>query len=102
MEPQYHYAPVSEAVAELRKKGFTEDFNLQRNCISCNSARFAADEFEIAEIYKYEGESDPADEAMVYGIILASGVKGVLVTGDEINTEEVEADLLRKLHRHYL
>ena len=29
MKPTYHYATVSEALKELNKKGFLQDFNLQ-------------------------------------------------------------------------
>jgi hypothetical protein len=28
-----HYATVSEAIEQLRQKGFTMDFNLEKNCI---------------------------------------------------------------------
>ena len=78
MERQmYHYATVTQALAELKEKGFTEDFNLQEDRIKQNP-----DEFEIVHIYRYEGESDPGDEATVYGIKSKKGENGVFVAGD--------------------
>ncbi len=78
MERQmYHYATVSQALAELAEKGFTKDFNLEENRIVENP-----DHFEIVHIYRYEGESDPGDEATVYGIKSSEGENGVFVAGD--------------------
>lgn len=78
MERQmYHYATVTKALEELKEKGFTTDFNLDEKRIIDNP-----DDFEIVHIYRYEGESDPGDEATVYGIKSNSGEKGVFVAGD--------------------
>ena len=78
MERQmYHYATVSKALEELKEKGFTTDFNLQESKITDSP-----DDFEIVHIYRYEGESDPGDEATVYGIKSKDGERGVFVAGD--------------------
>ncbi|MBD3581155.1 hypothetical protein [Flavobacterium selenitireducens] len=73
----YHYATVSKALEELAQKGFTTDFNLEEERITGNP-----DGFEIVHIYRYEGESDPGDEATVYGIRSNKGEMGVFVAGD--------------------
>jgi hypothetical protein len=93
----YHYATVSEAINELRKLGFTTDFNLEENCIVCHSDKFEPDHFEITQIYRYEGDTDPADEATVYGIESNTGLKGILVTGYGANSESMSEAMLRKL-----
>jgi len=97
MDNTFHYATVSEAIDALRSKGFTEDFNLEENCIVSKPSKFSHEEFEITEVYRYEGNSDPADEATVYGIISSSGIKGVLVTGYGISTDTLSAAILKKL-----
>jgi hypothetical protein len=97
MEQHFHYATVSEALAELNKKGFTVDFNLEENCIVCNMGKFTPDDFEIVEVYRYEGNTDPADEATVYAIESKTGVKGVLVTGYGMYDDIVSTELLHKL-----
>jgi hypothetical protein len=72
----YHYATVSKALEELKEKGFTVDFNIQETKIINNPS-----DFEIVHIYRYEGESDPGDEATVFGIKSITGEKGVYVAG---------------------
>ena len=93
-----HYATVSEAIEALRKQGFTTDFNLEKNCIVCHPEKFDPDDFEIVDVYRYEGNSDPADEATVYAIESKTGLKGVLVTGYGISTDTMSTEILNKLH----
>jgi len=100
MSIKYHYATVSKAIDELREKGYTEDFNLHENCLVCNSGRFSDEEFEVTEIYFYEGESDPGDEATVYGIASKAGIKGILVTGDETFSDTMSDRVIDKLLVH--
>ena len=95
-----HYATVSEAINKLRAKGFTLDFNLQENCLVCNDNKYNADEFDITDIYRYEGNSDPGDEAAVYGIQSKNGEKGILVSGYGLSTDQMSADILKKLSGH--
>lgn len=97
MDTHYHYATVTHAINALREKGFTEDFNLEENCIASKPGKFTHEEFEITEVYRYEGDSDPADEATVYGIISSTGVKGVLVTGYGMSSDAMSTAILKKL-----
>lgn len=93
MERQmYHYATVSQALDELAEKGFTVDFNIQEGRI-INSPH----DFEIVQIYRYEGESDPGDEAMVFGIKSSTGEKGVFVAGLSAFTDNSAAMVLNEL-----
>src|SRR5687768_4259417 len=93
----YHYESVSVAINDLRQRGYTEDFNLQENCLVCNQHKFNADEFEIHEVYRFEGNTDPADEAVVYGIESVNGLKGILVDGYGYSSQEMPQAIARKL-----
>lgn len=97
MEPSFHYSTVSEAINHLRSKGFNLDFNLEENCISGTNCRFTPEQFEIVEVFRYEGNSDPADEAVVYAILSEDGQKGILVTGYGVSDDPVSERMLRKL-----
>ena len=88
----YHYATVSKALDELKEKGFTVDFNLNEDRI-----KNSVDEFEIVHIYRYEGQSDPGDEATVYGIKSNKGEKGVYVAGDLSMAEKSASRTLYEL-----
>lgn len=81
MTQMYHYATVSKALDELNEKGFTYDFNLHEEDIVKNPTKY-----EIKHIYRYEGNTDPGDEAVVYGIQSTSGKKGVFVAGFAANS----------------
>ncbi len=96
MERELHYATVSEAIEKLRIKGFTTDFNLEENCIACSHGKFEAEDFEIVDVYRYEGNTDPADEATVYAIESKNGIKGVLVTGYGASEDSMSTAILNK------
>ena len=91
------YATVSEAINDLKKRGFTEDFNLKENCLVCNEKKFYAPDFSITEVYRFEGATDPADEAIVYGIEGIDGTKGSLVNGYGYSAEPMADAIVQKL-----
>ena len=93
----YRYDSPSQAINELKKRGYTEDFNLQENCIICKGQKLSADEFEIKEVYRFEGDSDPTDEAIVLGIESSNGLRGVLVNGYGYSSEPLADEIERKL-----
>jgi hypothetical protein len=99
MERHNHYETVVDAINLLRGKGFDIDFNLSENCIVCHVDQFYSDDFEIIHVYRYEGNSDPGDEATVYGIESKTGLKGILVTGDPSSLDSVTIEILQKLGR---
>jgi hypothetical protein len=101
MKQQFHYATVTEAIEQLRKQGFTLDFNLKENHLTAGDQAYPAGEFEIVDLYRYEGASDPGDEATVYALASASGLKGVLVSGYGISTDDDSAETLKQLHYKY-
>ena len=96
----YSYDTLSEAVNDLRNRGFTVDFNLQENCLVCHNDKFNIEDFEVAEVYRFEGNTDPADEAIVFGIESKTGVRGLLVSGYGISAEGMSAEMARKLSLH--
>ncbi len=91
------YDTVSEALTGLKKRGFDLDFNLQENCLVCQDTRFDVNDFEIVETYRFEGDTDPSDEAIVYAIESKNGKKGVLVNGYGISADEMSSDMAKKL-----
>lgn len=91
---------LSQIIEQLRKEGYEEDFNLQQNCLECRQGDFKVfhDEFVIDRTYRFEGESDPADEATLYAISAPKyGIKGILVNGAGIYTEDITDEMLHSL-----
>jgi hypothetical protein len=77
----YTYDTVSEALTNLKKRGYAHDFNLKGSQMECKQLgqQWHGDDLTIEETYRFEGNSDPADEAVVYAIKAADGVKGTFV-----------------------
>ena len=97
MHHKSHYATVTEAIDKLRSEGYNMDFNLEENCIVCGIQKFETEDLEIVDVYRYEGDSDPGDEATVYGLESKSGLKGILVTGYGASIDSKTAAILKKL-----
>src|SRR5882757_5885783 len=95
----HSYDTVSEAVNDLKKRGYTLDFNLEEGKIVCNKMPLALqpNEFEITEVYRFEGDTDPADEAVVYAIESKHGQKGVLVNGYGPSADPISDEMIEKL-----
>jgi hypothetical protein len=47
------YDTLSEALDDLKKRGYIEDFNLHPHCLACtaNKREFAPGEFKVVEVY---------------------------------------------------
>lgn len=92
MKPIYHYSTVSEALDELKELGFTYDYNINQEDIIKKPA-----EHQVKHVYRYEGDSDPGDSSIVYGITSSSGKKGVFVAGFSAKTNNEAVIVLAKL-----
>jgi hypothetical protein len=94
------YVTLSETMNELRKEGYVEDFNLKQNCLECRNGQFQvfADEFKIDKFFRFEGQSNPSDSAILYAISSdRHQLKGVLVNAYGIYSESVTDEMLQKL-----
>ena len=91
---------VTEVINHLQKEGYVEDFNLQQNCLQCRDGHYSVfhNEFVIDKVYRFEGNTDPADEATVYAISCPKyDIKGVLVNGAGIYTDAMTDEMLESL-----
>jgi hypothetical protein len=91
---------VSEVINELRKEGYTVDFNLKENCLECqgNYLKIFPDEFAVDKHYRFEGISDPDDQAVVYAISSDKHhIKGILVNGYGIYSDPGVAEMVKAL-----
>lgn len=98
----YSYETVVEAVQDLKRRGYTVDFNLgddQTNETESPAHQIVIhpDAFEIRETHRFEGMSDPNDSAVVYAIEAQNGVKGILVNGYGIYDDPSASTLIADL-----
>src|SRR5258706_13431742 len=99
----HSYETVTEALSDLTKRGFTHNFNIKQDAIECSDigVMIHPSDFEIAEVYRFEGNSNPDDEEVVYAIESKSGIKGVLVSAFGTYADEISAELIKKLKYAY-
>jgi len=99
----YTYDTLSEAVNGLKQRGFTIDFNIVADKLVCNHTpvSLAPEEFEITEVYRFEGNTDPADEAVVYAIESKHKLKGILVNSYGPDADAVGDALVKKLKERH-
>lgn len=97
MSANYKYATVLDAMKQLRDLGFDVDFNIKKNILEAENQSYLIEDFEITEVYRYEGDSNPDEEATVYGIESNDGKKGILITSYGMYTDEDSAELLKQL-----
>jgi hypothetical protein len=93
------YETLSEALNDLNKRGFVHNFNIECDSIECKSLalKLHPADFEITEFYRFEGNSDPGDEEVVYAITSTGGIKGTLVDAFGAYSEKLTDELLEKL-----
>lgn len=95
------YGTMVEALNDLKQRGFTLDFNLAKDALhnSTQNITLHPSDFEISELYRFEGPSDPADNAIVYAINSNKyHIKGVFVNAYGMYSDDISEDLLKKLN----
>jgi len=96
-----NYQTVVEALNDLKKRGFTLDFNLANGALHSSSENIylQPEDFSISEIYRFEGMSDPADNTIIYGIESDKyNVKGVFLNAYGVYSDDISEELLKKLN----
>ena len=94
-----HYTSLSEATNDLRKRGYTYDFNLKPDCIECPSLQLqlSPERFVVDEFFRFEGMSSTDDNSIVYAISSDNGLKGVLVDAYGVYASNLNENMIQKL-----
>src|SRR5690554_2114877 len=91
---------LSQVMNRLRtEEGYTEDFNLLDHHLEHTGTkdRIPPEDFIVDEVYRFEGPSNPSDNAVLYAITTTNGIKGILVDGYGIYGGQISDGLLKKL-----
>jgi predicted signal transduction protein with EAL and GGDEF domain len=94
------YETLSEAITALQEQGYSEDFNIHDNILRSSNGKHQLEhtEFVIDKSFRFDVNEDPSDQAMLYAISSAGrDVKGLLVNGYGIYSEDSSNELLEKL-----
>jgi hypothetical protein len=97
------FGTLSETINGLVKLGYTHDFNIKEDCIVCPNTNIplSPEEFHIDHVYRFEGDSDPEYQSILYAISSKKhNLKGTLVNGYGISADEATSRLIEKLKTH--
>lgn len=82
MEEPKPMLTLSQVMARLAKKGITHEFRMNENCemkLSDGDRIYSAGEMEIKKSYRFEGDSNPDDNAVLYVAQSTDGKKGMII-----------------------
>lgn len=93
------YDTVNAALNGLKAKGYVEDFNLAPDCIECKSQQLTLhpSDFVIDEFHRFEGDSNPDDNSIVYAISSKDGLKGTLLDAYGPYSDSLSEEMIEKL-----
>jgi hypothetical protein len=99
MMTQPSYDSLPEALGDLKKRGYTEDFNLKPYCLACPRLQLELrpEQFRIDETYRFEGMSNPDDNAVIYAISASPELRGTLVDAYGAYAEALTPEMAQKL-----
>lgn len=100
-----YYETVTEAINDLAKRGYTTDFSVLNEAetliLNNTSARLSPDEFKIDETYRFDGNTDPGDEMIVFAISSAKhNIKGIVVNAYGMYSDSSTSKIVEQLQKH--
>jgi len=99
----HSYETVVGALEDLKARGYDLNFNIAFDKISCSEKDICLnpDEFEIVEVYRFEGDSNPEDEDVVYAVQSRNGdIKGVVTSAYGHYADDASDAIIQKLSIH--
>ena len=93
------YDTLTEALDGLKAEGYTADFNLRSDCFEYAGRRITPAEFHIDSFYRFDDNTDPDDEAILYAIsVPAHGLKGTMLSAYGAGAADMNEEMLARLH----
>lgn len=100
-------ATLSTCMASVVKQGYIDNFEIDGQQLKAPSTGkgYTTKEVKIDDFYRFEGASDPADNAVLYAMTTNDGTKGIIIDSygtyhnDELNkfikeVQEIHKDTL--------
>lgn len=96
------YDTLTDALEQIKTNGYTHDFSLRADgaCLVCNSVSVSLSprDFEIDEIIRFEGQTDPDDEMILFAISSPKfNIKGFILNAYGMYADAKNALIVEKL-----
>lgn len=92
------FETLSEAITDLKNRGYSGDFNLHPEWIECPplNIKLKPTDFHVDEVHRFEGATDPDDSAVLYAIS-SSSVRGLLVDAYGAYSGALSSEMIERL-----
>lgn len=92
-------ATLSSCMATLVKKGYTDNFKIEDGKLYAPSTgkSYEAEQLEIDNFYRFEGQSDPGDNSVLYAIKTEDGTRGIIVDAYGTYSDEEHDKFIKKI-----
>jgi hypothetical protein len=102
MKKNSYYETVSEAINALAKRGYITDFKtLAENgslIFNKSTKQLSPGQFKIDETYRFDGETDPGDEMIVFAISsVKQKMKGIVVNAYGVYSDSSTSKIVERL-----
>lgn len=91
---------LTEAMASLKKKGYSHDFNLHHEWIECPQLdiRLKPEEFHVDEVHRFEGMNSPDDSDVLFAVSSSRGLKGLVMDAYGVYASSLSPEMISKLN----
>lgn len=95
---------LTQCVNKALKEGFTDSMQVTRSGLldTTRNKTYQPTQITVVDFYRFEGESDPADNTIMYKIETTDGAKGILIDAygpyadENVNKFMQEVDFMTK------
>lgn len=90
---------LSEVITNLTQKGYDIQFKVtEEGMVSLSTEKvYKPEHVKICHFYRFEGESNPADNSILYAIETREGEKGTLVDGYGASSDELIDQFIKQV-----
>lgn len=99
----HQYDTVVAALDGLKARGYELNFNIAFDKLTCvqTGQCLNPSEFEITEVHRFEGNTNPSDEDVVYAVTSTDGqMRGVITSAFGTYADGLTTEMIAKLSMH--
>lgn len=106
MSTKVEMTTMTSCTRQLLEQGYSENFIITELGLKApsNEKMYLPHEIKINSFYRFEGESDPADNAIVYAVEATDGIKGLIIDayGGPYVSQRVSTFIgeVEEIHKH--
>ncbi|MBC5992284.1 hypothetical protein [Pontibacter cellulosilyticus] len=100
MQDRDELTSMINVLAQLRKEGYTEDYKITEDgnmCTINGQEIFEPEQVRIVNFYRFEGESNPDDMAILYVIETTTGHKGTISDAYGTYSDDTVENFMKKI-----